>query len=381
VDLSLTPEQEQLIGSAKAFVRAEVLPSLDGGVFPAGSARPDELWRQMAELGWFSLAIPEDRGGLAGSPLDVAVLLEALGTGPVPGPLFEDMVLLPQLLAALGWPVDQEFLDALMAGQARIAIGLPECGRAPATITAGTVSISGGRLSGEAYPVREAAGATHYLLLSGGPGPGGEYELILLPAAAAGIRAEPLPGFTPGQYRLTFDSVDTSSAVVIPLSRADRAQAGDAILGSVPALCAFQLGSCESVLQMSVGYSKQRVQFGRPIGAFQRVQDHVIDLLNGLDSARWTTYFAIAGLSAHGADRSAIHVAKAATSMAHFRGCDSAHEVHAGIGTDVDYGLVPHTYVSRSLYPYLGTPSWHRRRLVHELGLLDAPADDLTEVS
>ena len=47
---------------------------------------------------------------------------------------------------------------------------------------------------------------------------------------------------------------------------------------------------------MSVRYSQQRVQFGRPIGSFQRVQDHVIELLNGLDSARWTTYFALSGL-------------------------------------------------------------------------------------
>jgi alkylation response protein AidB-like acyl-CoA dehydrogenase len=373
VDLSLTSEQEQLLDVAKEFVRAEVLPNLRGGAFEAGSPRPFELWRLMGELGWFSLAVPEDRGGLAGTPMDVAMLLQGLGTGPVPGPLFEDIALLPNVLTALGWPVDQELIDAFMGGQMRVAVGLPACGRGPAAATMSTLSTTGSRVSGEVYPVREVGDATHYLVLSRRRDAQADCELILFPAGSEGITLEPLAGFVPGQGRLVFNAVDTTDAVVITLSPADVIRVGEAVLESVPALCAFQIGSCESVLQMSVSYSKQRVQFGRPIGAFQRVQDHVIELLNGLDSARWTTYYALAGLSAaEAADWSAIHVAKAATSVAHFRGCDSAHEVHAGIGTDVDYGLAAHTYVSRCLYPYLGSPPWHRKRLTHELGLVGA---------
>lgn len=372
MDLSLTAEQEQLLGVAKEFTRSEVLPSLHGGVFEVGSPRPFELWRQMGSLGWFSLAVPEGLGGLAGAPMDIAMLLQGLGTGPVPGPVFENIVLLPGVLAALGWPVRQDLIDAFMAGQLRVAVGLPACGRGPATVMTSKLTSSDGRVTGEVYPVREVTDTTHFLLFSRPADPRGEHELILLPAGTDGITLEPLAGFAPGQGRLVLDGVDTSAAAVIALSAADLARVGEAVLESVPALCAFQLGSCESVLEMSVSYSKHRVQFGRPIGSFQRVQDHVIELLNGLDSARWTTYFALAGLQAGSADRSAIHVAKAATSVAHFRGCDSAHEVHAGIGTDVDYGLAPHTFVSRCLYPYLGSPSWHRKRLIHELGLARA---------
>jgi alkylation response protein AidB-like acyl-CoA dehydrogenase len=373
VDLSLTAEQEQLLGVAKEFARSQVLPKLHGGVFEAGSPQPFEVWRQMGDLGWFSLAVPESRGGLASEPMDTAMLLQGLGAGPVPGPVFEDIVLLPAVLGALGWPVGADLTDALMAGHLRVAVGLPACGRGPATATTSTLTSSDGQLTGEVYPVREVTDATHFLLLSRRAGTAGEHELILLPSGADGVTLEPLAGFVPGQGRLVLDGVDTSAAAAaITLSQADLARLGEAVLAAVPALCAFQLGSCESVLMMSVGYSQQRVQFGRPIGSFQRVQDHVIELLNGVDSARWTTYFALAGLQADGADRSAIHVAKAATSVAHFRGCDSAHEVHAGIGTDVDYGLAPHTFISRCLYPYLGSPSWHRKRLIHELGLARA---------
>lgn len=370
MDLNLTAEQQQLLGVAKEFARSQVLPGLHGGVFEAGSPRPFEVWRQMGDLGWFSLAVPEDRGGLASEPMDTAMLLQGLGTGPVPGPVFEDIVLLPGILSALGWPVGPDLTDALMAGQLRVAVGLPACGRGPGTVMTSTLTTTDGQVTGEVYPVREVTDATHFLLLSRRPGAAGEHELILLPAGADGLTIEPLAGFAPGQGRLVLDGADTSAAAaVIALSQPDLARLGEAVLAGGPALCAFQLGSCESVLEMSVRYSQQRVQFGRPIGSFQRVQDHVIELLNGLDSARWTTYFALSGLRPGGADRAAIHVAKAATSVAHFRGCDSAHEVHAGIGTDVDYGLAPHTFVSRCLYPYLGSPSWHRKRLIHELGL------------
>ena len=61
-------------------------------------------------------------------------------------------------------------------------------------------------------------------------------------------------------------------------------------LTSIPLLCAFQVGGSQQVYEMSVDYSRTRIQFGTPIGRFQRVQDHIINLVNELDAARWTTY-------------------------------------------------------------------------------------------
>ena len=58
---------------------------------------------------------------------------------------------------------------------------------------------------------------------------------------------------------------------------------------ALPVLCAYQVGSCQAVFEMSVEYSRTRIQFGVPIGRFQRVQDHIMRLVNHLDAARWTT--------------------------------------------------------------------------------------------
>jgi alkylation response protein AidB-like acyl-CoA dehydrogenase len=119
---------------------------------------------------------------------------------------------------------------------------------------------------------------------------------------------------------------------------------------------------------MAVAYSRTRVQFGQPIGRFQRVQDHIINIVNHLDAARWTTYEALWKLDTGRPAAASVHLAKAVTSEAYLKVCDSGHEVHAGVGVIREYGLTLHTQRSRTLYHLLGEPRYHRRRLADALG-------------
>ena len=145
-----------------------------------------------------------------------------------------------------------------------------------------------------------------------------------------------------------------------------------AMLAVTPVLCAYKVGGCRAVFDMSVNYARERTQFGQIIGRFQRVQDHVIHIVNYLDAARWTTYEALWKLDS-GADAAAsMHVAKSVASESYMRACDFAHEVHAGIGVVREYGLTLHTKMSRSLYHCLGAPKFHRKRLENVLGLVSA---------
>src|SRR5204862_6371270 len=120
---------------------------------------------------------------------------------------------------------------------------------------------------------------------------------------------------------------------------------------ALPVLCAFQVGSMQKIFEMSVAYSRTRRQFGQPIGRFQRVQDHIVFLVNHLDAARWTTYEALWKLDSPQAKRdarSSVHLAKATTAEAHYAACNYAHEVHAGMGIVTQYGLNRHTRASRT---------------------------------
>ena len=142
-----------------------------------------------------------------------------------------------------------------------------------------------------------------------------------------------------------------------------------AILRAAPVLCAYKVGGCQAAFDLSVEYSRERKQFGMPIGRFQRVQDHIINLVNHLDSARWTTYEALWKLDTGRPAEASVHMAKAVTSEAYLKACDFAHEVHAGIGVVREYGLTLHTKMSRTLYHYLGGPKFHKRRLADALEL------------
>ena len=181
-----------------------------------------------------------------------------------------------------------------------------------------------------------------------------------------------LDGFMTGMCEVTFAGVRVSGGDLIGVAGDAWNALERAMLAAIPVLCAYKVGGCRAVLEMSTTYARERTQFGQIIGRFQRVQDHVIHIVNYLDAARWTTYEALWKLDS-GADAAASsHVAKSVASESYMRACDFAHEVHAGIGVVREYGLTLHTKMSRSLYHCLGAPRQHRQRLESALGLTPA---------
>jgi alkylation response protein AidB-like acyl-CoA dehydrogenase len=117
------------------------------------------------------------------------------------------------------------------------------------------------------------------------------------------------------------------------------------------------------LLDMSVDYSNTRQQFGTPIGRFQRVQDHIVRLLNALDAARWSTYEAAWAIEASRNGVARSYLAGSTGSDSYIEAANAAHEVHAAIGSDPMYGLTLYTRISRSTYEVLGNPSWQRRQM------------------
>jgi alkylation response protein AidB-like acyl-CoA dehydrogenase len=183
-----------------------------------------------------------------------------------------------------------------------------------------------------------------------------------------GVSVRPLSGFMGWCYEVKFDSVKVPGSAVLGGLGAGHKPLGQAIEKAIPILCAYQVGGCQAVFEMSVERSQTREQFGTPIGRFQRIQDHIIDIANHLDAARWTTYEALWKLDTGKPARESVHMAKAVTSEAYFQACTSAHYVHGGIGYSESFGLTLHTKMSRGLYHQLGDPRHHRRQLAGLLG-------------
>jgi alkylation response protein AidB-like acyl-CoA dehydrogenase len=359
VDLALTESQLELQSVARRFLRSHTEDPT-----PA-------VWREMGDLGWLGLTIPADRGGVGASAVDAGALYTELGRGPFRGPLFETAVLAPAILLAAD-PNAQIFGPAVAAiaeGQSIVASLVSASSAPPTSIEDVELElVDGDRVRGRVGAVRHAGQATHYLVMARSGRADTGIACALVDASDHSVTARELPGFAPGQYQVEFqDTPVTGPALFLDETRL--ADVCDAVVRALPVLCAFQVGSCQAVLDMTIAYSGDRVAFGQPIGSFQRVQDHVIEIVNALDSARWTTYHALWLCDTGEGAVAASHVAKAVTSQAHTRACTHSHEVHAGIGTDLQYGLAVHTHLARTLYSYYGDPYWHRQRLARELGL------------
>lgn len=373
MDLSLNDTQQLIQDSARDFVRGacnrDVLLKLDRD--PA--AIMSGIWKQMAELGWAGMAIPEAYGGTGNSLTDVAVLFEELGCGPVPGPLFSSAVLCARiLLEAASEDAKKAWLPRIASGERVFALALTEAQYGWSAESIRLAARSDGKdfvLNGAKVFVHDALHATDLLVAARINGATG-VSLLRVDAKAAGVGVRALDGFITGMSEVTFDNVRAVSGDLIGSAGGAWAPLERAMLAVTPVLCAYKVGACKTVYDMSVNYARERTQFGQIIGRFARVQDHIIHMVNYLDSARWTTYEALCKLDSGMDAAASCHVAKSVASESYMRACDYAHEVHAGIGVLREYGLTLHTKMSRTLYHCLGAPSVHRNRLESALGLV-----------
>ena len=372
MDLSLNDTQQLIQDSAKDFVRGscgrDVLLKFDRDPALIMST----LWKPMSDLGWTGMAIPEEHGGTGNSLTDVAVLFEELGCGPVPGPLFSSAVLCARIIMEAGSDAQKKnWLSGIASGERVCALALTE---SQYGWTADGVRAAAKRagndytLSGTKVFVHDAHFATDLLVVARIEGSKG-VSVLRVDAKATGVSVRALDGFVTGICEVLLDNVKVgaSDVMVDAWPAAERA-----MLAVTPVLCAYKVGSCKTVFDMSLNYARERTQFGQIRGRFSRVQDHLIHLVNYLDSARWTTYEALSKLDS-GIDATAsCHVAKSVSSESYMHACDYAHEVHAGIGVSREYGLTLHTKMSRSLYHCLGAPRLHRKKLEHVMGLVPA---------
>ena len=319
-------------------------------------------------MGWLGMLIPVEYGGSDNTFTDAAVVFEELGRGPVTGPFFSSGVLAALTIAEAGTAEQKERAIFPRSLLETMPLASPSPNPTTAGLQSPSVCLSLQRngsysLSGTKLFVQDAQSATHLLCAVRN---GGDVSLAFIDAQAPGVAVRALDGFMTSMYEVTLDNVEVPASALLGEGWPAFERA---VLKALPILCAYQVGGMQTVFDMAVDHSRTRVQFGRPIGRFQRVQDHIVRLVNHLDAARWTTYEALWKLDTGRDAETSIHMAKAVTSEAYVKACDAAHEVLAGIGIDKGYGLTLHTQMSRTLYSYLGDPKDHKRKLGDALGL------------
>jgi alkylation response protein AidB-like acyl-CoA dehydrogenase len=372
MDLSLNEHQRMLAQSVRTFMQRRMPKATIVALQSSETGYEPQTWSTVAELGWLGLLIPANYGGGGASFTDAAVLYEEFGRGPLPGPFFNSGVLSALTVLEAGNSEQcRRILPEIAGGRQIFTVAITEPHRSwgpQGVAMAGDRRTGRFVLNGTKLFVGDAVAATHLIVaVRTGSGPE-EISLLALDKQTKGIATRNLPGLLSWQAEVTFDQVEAPPEALLG-GRENQGWAAltRAMERALPVLCAFQVGSCQAVFEMSVGYSNSRIQFGVPIGRFQRVQDHIVRLVNHLDAARWTTYEALWKLDSKRPAADSVHLAKAVTAESHMEVCNAAHEVHAGIGSSHDYGLTPHTQLSRTLFNYLGDPKWHKRRMADVL--------------
>lgn len=377
MDLGLTEAQELLKTTAAHFIQQEYPKETIMALEPTPTGVTPELFHKVAELGWLGIVIPETYGGEGRSFTDAAVLFEELGRGPVPGPYFSSGVFGALTVLHGGTEVQKHDILPRVATGAQVlslAVTEPHYGWRPETVQMRANQQRGSyTLNGVKLFVHDAQAATHLVCAvrtspSSNSASSG-ITLLIVDAHAPGVTIRTLPGWMSQVDEVRFTNVQVPTTAVLGSMEGQGWETLEAaVLQAIPILCAYQVGSCQTVFDMAVAYSRTRVQFSQPIGRFQRVQDHIINIVNNLDAARWTTYEALWKLDTGLPAAASVHLAKAVTSEAYLKVCDSGHEVHAGVGVIREYGLTLHTQRSRTLYHLLGEPRYHRRCLADALG-------------
>jgi len=351
IDFALDPDQLLVQESANGFLRRRWTPD-DVRATEAGDlGYSPELWREMADLHWVGLTLPEAYGGQGAGFLDLFPIYEEMGRFLVPSPHLDTAVVAAEVLMAAGTDAQKErWLPAIARGEAVISLALMEPAgvfgpagvEATATRRGDTYVVDGTKLLVAFAP---SADALLTLVRTGG----GATSLLLVDPKAPGVELERLPNIAGAAlYAVTFTGVEVPATDLVGVDGAGWEALLEPVTKGAVLQTASIIGAARAVLEMTNQYAKDRKQFGSPIGRYQAVQYMVSDILIDLhrtDLLARQAAFRIATGRPH-AKQAAMAIAFGKSACAHLH--RQAHEVHAGVAFIVEHDLT--LYSRRAKY-------------------------------
>ena len=368
MNFGFTEEQELLRQEVRKFLDAhaplEQVRKL--AETPEGFSR--ELWKQIGALGWLGLTIPEAYGGAGLGWIDLTVVLEEMGRTLFPSPYLATTVAAAAIADAGSDEQRKRWLPALADGSKIATLAVAEAGdrAAPSGIQlASTAAADGFVLRGEKIQVLDGAAADLLVVAFRSGRTDSELSLAVLERGAPGVAVENAPciDHTKRIARLRLEGARVASADVLcgapawpALARIlDRAAA---------AVTAEMIGAAEGALYLTVAYTRQREQFGAPIGRFQGVKHPLAEMYVDVESFKSLLYYAAWCLDTGDADAArAVSLAKAYASEAFARIGIDAVGLHGGIGYTWEYDA--QLYLKRSKWsrPLFGDSDVHYDRV------------------
>ena len=369
MNFSLTDDLLMLRDSANSFLKKELdlTPLLTPGA-TVGDAGYDNLWSKISTLGWPAMMVPEVYGGLGMSMLDLSMIAGECGRFLAPLPLFGT-------LAGM-WAIDmfgsdaqrERWLGEVAVGSLKLALAHPELDHACEWLADGVAVADAGEgvtLSGTYRFVVDAAASDKIVVLAG---QAGQPRCWIVDRAAPGVDIEVLEwrDITRQVCRV---HLRHAPAELLAGSHEHISDAWPWIRDRLLLLLAAEsAGGLHAVLDDTVAYAKERVAFGRPIGAYQAIKHSLADMLVHAECASTAVLYAAWALS-EGDEAAPLAVAMA-QSYASDAYCDASFrsiQVFGAIG--FTWEMKNHLYFKRARAnaELLGSPQQHRERIIRIL--------------
>ena len=377
MNFSFTEEQQELRAAARAFLADASSSERVRAAMASELGYDPEVWKRIgSELGWPSVIVPEECGGIGLGAVELIALAETMGESLLCSPFFATVCLAAQAVLAAGDAAQREqYLAPIAEGQARAALATAEPGLAHDEVALEARRDGDGyRLEGTKRYVIDGHSADWLVVSARAPGSRGDdgISLFVVPGDAAGLTRELLPTMdqTRRQAQLRFAGVRVPASARLGDEGAGAAPLRRALdLGAI-ALAAECVGGAQRCLDLSVAYAKEREQFGRAIGSFQAIKHKCADMMVKVETARSAAYYAAcAAAEGSGELPVAASLAKAYCSEAYYHCSAESIQIFGGVGFTWEYD--PHLYFkrARASESLLGAPAWHRERVARAIGL------------
>ena len=372
--LYLNDEQTMLRDTAKDFVAEHApvshLRALRDADDPIGFSR--DLWKQFADMGLNGVLVPEAHGGLGLGHVEAGVVLEEIGRNLAPSPFLATAVAAVEALT--GSAQAERWFPGIVAGDTIAALAIDEGPKHRDRIAMTAERAGNGfRLSGAKQFVTHGHVADLVIVAARTAGSAEDTDgvtLFAVPRDAAGLAASPERlADSSLAARMTFDGVTVDADAMIGEVDGGRSGLDRLLRAGRTGASAEMLGVAGGAMDMTVGYLKERKQFGTLIGSFQALQHRAAHLYSELEVARAAVLKAQQLLDA-GSDAAdeAVSVAKAMTGMATTLSVQEGVQMHGGIGMTDEYDIGFFMKRARVLAEMFGDTGFHADRLARAAG-------------
>ena len=377
MDFELNEDQRILQKSARDFLKKECPKDLVRNLADADPGHSTELWQKIAALGWMGLLVPEEYDGIGCSFVEQAVLLEEMGYALCPAPFISTTILGAQTLAMTGNEEQKRnILPNIVAGDLILTMALTESNGGCEPSALDLMAVREGDewvLNGMKLFVPDALAADYILCVARtreDPLPEKGLTIFLVKAKTTGVNVTPLKTISKDkQYEINFNNVCLKPESIIGPVDGAWPTINAIINMEGLARAAETVGVMRAVLDMTVAYAKERVQFGRPIGSFQAIQHYLADMWVDILGSRNLVMKAAWKLATGRPSDEATGMARVRVGKVGRKVTTTGHRIFGAIGFTMEHDL--HLYHRRALANdlILGDFDFHYEQIAGGLGL------------